>query len=367
RFREVEVELAEGSDRKDDRGVGDAFRKVLAALEKSGAQRRLQPKIAVALGLSAARPARHPIEVDRRSTLDVLVRRSLASSLDRLLDHDLRLRLDPSDPPVEDVHQARVATRRLRADLKTFRPALDEIWAGQTRNDLKWVGGILGRVRDLDVLAETLSTPRPGQPMEAAGRRELLGKLADQRRGASRQLVEVIDSDPRYLRLLDRLHAAATEPPFRLGRSTGRRSGRDPAPDQIARSVMPRLITTSWRSLRRTVRRAGKRPTNRQLHQIRIRSKQLRYACEIAAPVVGKRSRRTAVAAARIQRVLGDHHDAVAAEEWLWNETLGASPWAAFAAGQMTADLRRRRSRLRRRWLRAWSRLDRPAVRRWLR
>ena len=71
-------------------------------------------------------------------------------------DHDDRLRLDPSDPPVLDVHQARVAARRLRSDLKTFSLLLEPGWVGRVRDELRWVGDALGAVRDTDVLVNTL-------------------------------------------------------------------------------------------------------------------------------------------------------------------------------------------------------------------
>jgi CHAD domain-containing protein len=48
--------------------------------------------------------------------------------------------------------------------------------------------------------------------------------------------------------------------------------------------------------LQRRVRKGGRRPTDRELHRIRIGAKQLRNASEMADPVVGARARRTAEA-----------------------------------------------------------------------
>ena len=77
----------------------------------------------------------------------------IAAALERLLDHDIGVRLG-EDP--EFVHQSRVATRRLRSDLKTFRDALDPVWVDRMRAELKWLGADLGGVRDADVLAARL-------------------------------------------------------------------------------------------------------------------------------------------------------------------------------------------------------------------
>ena len=51
----------------------------------------------------------------------------------------------------------RVATRRLRAFLRAGSELLDPEWSEPLRDELKWLGGALGPVRDLDVLVEHLT------------------------------------------------------------------------------------------------------------------------------------------------------------------------------------------------------------------
>ena len=51
----------------------------------------------------------------------------------------------------ETVHQACVATRRLRANLKDLRSVFGEGCDGDVRLELAWIGGLLGGVRDADV------------------------------------------------------------------------------------------------------------------------------------------------------------------------------------------------------------------------
>ena len=79
----------------------------------------------------------------------------------------------------EGVHQARVATRRLRSDLRTFGPVLDERWSEDLRAELRWLGAALGKVRDADVLTELLRSASTELPDEqGSGAEPLFRRLA---------------------------------------------------------------------------------------------------------------------------------------------------------------------------------------------
>jgi CHAD domain-containing protein len=114
------------------------------------------------------------------------------------------------------------------------------------------------------------------------------------------------------------------------------------------------------------VRNAGRTPTDAQLHKIRIGAKQLRYACELASPVEGKRARRTARKAEHLQTVLGEHHDAVFAEGWLRTESTRLTPAGVLDAGRLIEVQRQRQADLRREWRREWRALAKRKARRWL-
>jgi CHAD domain-containing protein len=357
RFREVEVEFT-GAPAK----VVEA---VLKKFAKAGVRPGKAPKLARALDLppptkgGAGRLGRH-------ARLGQVVQASLTDGLDQILDHDYRLRIDPSDLQPHDVHQARVATRRLRSDLKTFGSTLDPVWLGHTRAELKWLGELLGRVRDRDVLAGHLDSHLDtGLP---AGTGELAAGLAKQRRQAGRELGEALDTD-RYRTLLDRLDAASQLPPFSAGTATKKKRSpaRHPEADNRARAAIPPLVGSRWRALRKKVRKAGRRPSDAELHRIRIEAKQLRYAAEAAAPVIGRPAVRTAARAERLQTVLGDFHDAVTAEAWLREQAVHATRAASFVAGMLAAEQIRRQQTLRRRWRSSWRRLNQPKARAWLR
>ncbi len=59
----------------------------------------------------------------------------------RMLAHDPGVRLG-EDP--EELHQLRVATRRLRSVLRTATPLLEATWAQALRDELSWLGDELG-------------------------------------------------------------------------------------------------------------------------------------------------------------------------------------------------------------------------------
>ena len=257
----------------------------------------------------------------------------------------------------EHVHQARVATRRLRSDLRTFGDLLEPGWTAGVRGELRWLGQALGQVRDADVLALRLRAQAAEELTERdlQGFTELERRLSQQRQAAYAELLEALGSD-RYIDLLDALTAP---PSFRAGeeeelatRARGPRSLRPPSVEEPA----PRG------------RQARRDPTDEELHQVRIKAKRLRYSAEAAAVAVGKPARRLAKAAAHLQDVLGAHHDAVTAEGWLRESAANVEAKAGvFVAGELVNVQRREQRQLRQGWLVAWESLDSKSLRRWLR
>jgi CHAD domain-containing protein len=240
--------------------------------------------------------------------------------------------------------------------LKTFGAIIDPVWREHVRSELKWLGAILGELRDRDVLSDGFTRV----PIAITQR------LAVQRVDAGRRLAQVLASE-RYVNLVDRLHAGSERLPLA---ATAQREAQ-----RSAAEVLPSLVGARWRAVRRQVRRAGRRPSATQLHQIRIKSKQLRYAAEAATPVIGKPAQRTASAAENVQTVLGEHHDAVAAEAWLrdeWVDPAGGttlatiSPAVCFEVGRLVAEAHHRQGDSAAQWAVAWANLRKPERLRWL-
>lgn len=347
RFREVEVELDEGCphDLADavERRLRSAGAGVAAALAK-----HLR-----ALGYSAS-PDREIVvpELPAKPSAGDVIRRAIASAVERLILHDAVVRLD-TDP--EGVHQARVSTRRLRSDLRTFAPLLDPDWVAATRDELRWLGDVLGGARDTDVLLDRLRARVEDLPeAEQPGGAVILDALTLSDKEAHAAVLDAMRSD-RYALVLEELVAAALDPPL------------TPAADAPAAEVMPALARGPARALRKAVKRAGDDPPDEVLHAIRIRAKRARYAAEAVAPAVGKEATRYAELAAELQGLLGEHQDAVVAGTWLreWAAS-SASADAAFAAGTIAGLERAEAADLRRGWRKVWRRLNDPKLRRWM-
>jgi CHAD domain-containing protein len=282
-----------------------------------------------------------------------VVRRAIALSVIRLIRHDPVVRLD-TDP--EGVHQARVATRRLRSDLRTFRPLVETEWSSALRDELGWLADLLGDVRDGDVLLERLrhrvaGLPHADERDAAAG---VLATLADQRSAAHAALLEAVNGR-RYLRLLDRLVAAANTPSLRESASG------------LASDVVPELVRRPWHKLEKRVGKLDHDPSDEELHAVRIRTKRVRYAAEAAEPVGGKPARAFAKAAERLQDVLGELNDAVVAERWLsaW-EGPGRSLEELRGAEALAERERAEAQRHRAGWREAWEKLAAPELRSWM-
>jgi CHAD domain-containing protein len=133
-----------------------------------------------------------------------------------------------------------------------------------------------------------------------------------------------------------------------------------------AAEVLPGLVRTPWRHLRRAVAALGDDPPDDALHEVRIRAKRLRYAGEAAAPVIGKPAKQLAAAVAEVQGVLGDMQDAVVAEEWLRKTAMSGPPSQAVVAGILIARQRQQQEACRKAWIKPWKKASAKKRRAWL-
>jgi len=250
------------------------------------------------------------------------------------------------------VHQARVGTRKLRSNLRTFSPLLDVEWTEPLRAELGWLAMSLGAVRDHEVLLERLrdrTRSLPANDMRSAT--ALLQLLEKDIEGLRKKLSDDLRSQ-RYVDLLVTLVAAAHSPATL------------PDAEQPAASVLPALATTPWRRLRSAVRQLPETPADPELHRIRILAKRARYAAEAVAPVAGPAADAFAKAAARLQTVLGEHQDSVTAQAWL--RAARVTGRRAFVAGELIALEGIAATAARAKWGKAWKALDRKRLRDWM-
>ena len=202
--------------------------------------------------------------------------------------------LTSEDP--EYIHQMRVATRRLRAALRLFGPALPAELGPALRVPLSDLTRQLGKARDLDVLLSEIANPvlaaLPDEPRLPA----LASDITNRRYVAREQAVALLAA-PEYgrtlLGALESLHALPAT---------------DPAPLELANFAAARL-----RRLRRRLRQlvaAAEINDPTTLHALRIGVKRMRYALEFFSPLArAKASRRAIRMLAAIQETLGQLND----------------------------------------------------------
>jgi CHAD domain-containing protein len=311
-FDEVEVEqLSQGSARL----IARLERQLRAAGAKTSDGR---PKVFQALDLPAtvgprARRGAPPVEH---------LRAFLHRQFESLLLGDPATRRGDS----AGVHRMRVATRRLRSALKEAQRMLETSWVDETRAELKWLGEVLGDVRDADVFAAYVKKEAEQLGADAVHGGTDLGNLMAERSVPARaRLAEALDS-PRYLALLDRLEAI-----------------RESLPVTPARDSPERMLRRATRRTLRNLRGVGRTSSDGDLHALRIAAKRSRYAGELAQSTRSRAAALLTKRATDLQEVLGEHQDAVVAEARLGSLVEGATPAAAFVAGRLFGLQRERR------------------------
>ncbi|MFG1997833.1 CHAD domain-containing protein [Spirillospora sp. NPDC048911] len=288
RWREIEVELVDGG--------GDLLKAAGKRLIKAGA-RKAESSSKLGRVLNGA--IERPVPAKPRGTAGDAVVGYIRGQIEVVLKYDPRARLAEDDA----VHQMRVATRRIRSALQSYRAVLDRERTDPLRAELKWLADALGEVRDLEVLR-----------MRFTGRLEEIGESTSQswlaeiwrQETAAYRRLNVTLKQPRYFALLDALDALAADPP--LTDRAGREAGKE----------LPRLVTRAWKKLAKAYDEIdGADEPDIARHETRKAGKRARYAADLARPVLGKPAKKTSKRAKKVQEVLGGYQDGVIAMEHL--------------------------------------------------
>jgi CHAD domain-containing protein len=318
RFRELEIEQRQGDEA--------SLRSLERQMREAGASDHDgRPKLFRALSLPAPTPAAQP---EPKAPMVASLKWALAQHVEWLLAHDPGTRLG-AEP--ESLHQLRVATRRLRAVLRTARPILLPTWVTTLEQELKWLSELLGPARDLDV--QIAHFAEESVELDARDRKLLapfISHLRTQRAAVQQMVVSELTS-ARYLELIRRLRQAAQDPSIVESPLTVRQ-----------------LATREFKKLRKAISRLAPSPSDVQLHKIRIKAKRARYAADLACSSVGTPASRFLKSARAVQDLLGIHQDAIQAERHVRQFLkYSTSVRAGFIAGRMVERQQQRRKLVR--------------------
>ncbi len=241
----------------------------------------------------------------------------------------------------EELHDMRIATRRMRAALRLFEDTLPER-ARWLHEELRWIGGSLGEVRDFDVQIEQLERWAAGAGEEGAEAfAEIIAAVKERREEARKRMLETLNSG-RYARFEGSFAEMLRRGPDHerdFGQVSGNGSGPDLADESVLTSA-PGLLSRRYRKWSKAVNRLNESSDPTGCHDLRKKGKRLRYALEFFTDVYGEKATGALIKPLKsIQDSLGDHQDAIVASDRLREiaaESPKLPPQTAFMMGSLT-------------------------------
>jgi CHAD domain-containing protein len=199
----------------------------------------------------------------------------------------------------ENVHQARVALRRMRSAIRLLDRKHDD-FPQPLAKELRWAGQMLGAARDWDVMTgQTLPALLKAAPSELEAQMRNLLDSAVPQRDSARAAVAVALASARFARLALRAQAWTLKP-AKKSRTLTR--------------LAPRVLEKAHRALFGAAADFVELSVERR-HRVRILAKRLRYALDIMSLTLPAESTARYIAAlSDLQDVLGDLNDAAVAE-----------------------------------------------------
>ena len=267
-----------------------------------------QPSPPAVLGIQL--PEKPGLQADD-SMADV-TRKTLYFQLQHMLYHEPGTQLGQE---AEELHDMRVATRRMRAALRVFGDYLDKKKWASFEKDLRRTGRVLGEVRDLDVFWEKTQLYQDKLPPERKDELSALQTVWQAERDQSRERLLAYLASERYRKFKDSFSKfletsdAGAAPIFgKVGEPQPRRL-RHVAPVILYRQLAAMRAFDEW-----TI---GSDVPLLRLHQLRIASKGLRYSLEFLEEVLGPESKQLVKELKKLQDHLGNLQDAVVASNLL--------------------------------------------------
>ncbi|HZU57871.1 MAG TPA: CHAD domain-containing protein [Actinocrinis sp.] len=316
-------------------------------------------------GAAAAHPpagAVHPVP----AALDVL-RGYLSAQSTAFLTQLPRLR----DGKPEASHRIRVACRRSRSLLRTYRPLMDGEWADQLAARIAEFTQIVSPERDVEVVRAQLLKALDGLADESSGAvraRTLLDRMLHREYAVAHEATLAALAGPRFHALADQLAIAPETMPSKP-------EARSPAPE-----VLYPLVAHSFSVVERRVaalpdpRKQNAKellvddPTDELWHRLRIAAKRCRYAAEVCVAVAGQPAAQLAEAMAVITEELGAQQDASVASAVLIRaaRTPRIAAPTGFVLGRLLGESRAAILRSRLAFPTVWRQAADPGLRAWL-
>lgn len=205
--------------------------------------------------------------------------------------------LDFSD--IEGVHDMRVASRRLRSALKDFLPFMRKRALKNVGDELKKIADALGAVRDQDVAINALESLRKEIKQEEI--KTGIEKLVDER-NIIRDNARIVLAETIRVETLSRLREKLNQA---LEKAVNKRNSETVNFHEAANKIIETQLS-EFVSLSESLYRPFK---VKQLHELRITAKRLRYAIELFTTCINEKTAPFAKEVARMQDSLGDLHD----------------------------------------------------------
>lgn len=293
-WREWEVELHAGEPALLDQ--------VEAMLLERGASTDAGPsKLARALAHLVPEPPAELPALGKKATVGEVARDYLHQEITSLKSHDPGARLHEPDA----IHQMRVAARRLRSVLSSYRDLLGRERSDALRGELKALADSLGDARDSEVMLARLNALLDAQPPHGVRGpiRERINESLTARYDAAHEHALEFMTSSRYFELLDALDGLVREwAPSEVGAAR-------------AKTGLVGVFDRDWKRLRGSVHHADtledRSEHEEALHDVRKAAKRLRYGMDSAYGVLGEEAKKVAKASAAITEILGDHNDSV--------------------------------------------------------
>jgi CHAD domain-containing protein len=261
---------------------------------------------------------------DARSALAKVFEHLLVTM--ELNEDGVRKQLDP-----ELLHDFRVAVRRTRSVERLARRHLPAEMTRLWEQEWKWLAGVTGPPRDLDVLVLELQLERPTITASAdAGVHELASRVQARRAVEQAKLLDALNGD-RYATL-------------KRGWRAGINDLAGGADGTTAEKLARQTIGTATKHLIKAAKKINEKAPAEDIHAARKRAKRLRYAAEMLGSALPAKDVKSIVShMKRLQDDLGQFQDSEVqlhlVRDLLDDTSLGGAASAnAVAAGELMME-----------------------------